>query len=587
MVSYDRIVRELLELVQIELYGVGGVLHGGALLVSAFREGALNLYVYRDGGLERLNKGRVSFYAEPPYGSRRVVIARDVAEGREQHVLLGIRVDKPGEEEPLAGDMRPMRVFGLADDGRRVVVSASTEREIGVYAIEEGSSWKVVDLPGFAAVTHARGDIAVGFGALRGSDGSFQVFVVDIGRGELRIHDPPSGSGYMPVVAGDKVLYVLEGPLEARLMQLDPETMEAEPLELPGRDLEEFRPVAFNYLRIGPNGEVIAIARRNGRSAIFIDGHRIPAPEGMHSNAYILGDRVVATHTSLTTPHRVVEIDPETGEYRVLLEGRKPEWLGEALGGTGFEWVESFDGERVPTFILYSGRAPKPGPTVVLIHGGPFSEDADSWDVIAASLASLGLHVVMPNYRGSTGYGDEWRRKILGDPCGAELEDVTAAAEWARRSGLASRLYVMGYSYGGYLTLCSLVKKPGLYRAGVAGASVADWEEMYQLSDAVFRSFIEYLFAGRKELMRDRSPAAHVENLREPLCIVHPQNDSRTPLKPVLHFMEKASELGKRFEAHIAPDMGHTINTNEDAIKILLPALLFLARQEAEAQDKS
>ena len=587
MASYDRIVRELLELVQIELYGVGGVLHGGALLVSAFREGALNLYVYHDGDLERLNRGRVSFYAEPPYGSRRVVIARDVAEGREQHVLLGIRVDKPGEEEPLAGGMRPMRIFGLADDGRRVVVSASTEREIGVYAVEEGSSWKVVDLPGFAAVTHARGDIAVGFGALRGRDGSFQVFVVDISRGELRIHDPPGGSGYMPVVAGDKVLYVLEGPSEAKLMQLDPETMEAEPLELPGSDLEEFRPIAFNYLRIGPNGEVIAVARRNGRSAIFIDGHRIPAPEGMHTNAYVLGDRVVATHTSLTTPHRVVEIDPETGEYRVLLEGRRPEWLGEALEGTGFKWVESFDGERVPTFILYSGRAPKPGPTVVLIHGGPFSEDADSWDVIAASLASLGLHVVMPNYRGSTGYGDEWRRKILGDPCGAELEDVTAAAEWARRSGLASRLYVMGYSYGGYLTLCSLVKKPGLYRAGVAGASVADWEEMYQLSDAVFRSFIEYLFAGRKELMRDRSPAAHVENLREPLCIVHPQNDSRTPLKPVLHFMEKASELGKRFEAHIAPDMGHTINTNEDAIKILLPALLFLARQEAEAQDKS
>jgi dipeptidyl aminopeptidase/acylaminoacyl peptidase len=212
------------------------------------------------------------------------------------------------------------------------------------------------------------------------------------------------------------------------------------------------------------------------------------------------------------------------------------------------------------------------------VHGGPFAEDTDSWSIFASALAVSGFHVIMPNYRGSTGYGEEWRAKIIGDPCGAEMEDIASAARWALDKGLASRVYIMGYSYGGYMTMCSLVKKPGLYKAGVAGASVVDWEMMYELSDAAFKQFIDVIFAGRRDLWRERSPVNFVENLRDPLCIIHPQNDSRTPLKPVLRFMERALELGKSFEAHIAPDIGHAINTVDDVIKILLPAILFLKR---------
>ena len=200
--------------------------------------------------------------------------------------------------------------------------------------------------------------------------------------------------------------------------------------------------------------------------------------------------------------------------------------------------------------------------------------------MFAAALAAAGFHVVQPNYRGSVGYGVEWTEKLIGDPCGMELEDVIAAARWARESGLASRLYIMGYSYGGFMTLCALTRKPGVFDAGVAGASVTDWGLMYELSDPAFKSFIEMIFAGRKDLWKERSPITHVEKLKEPVILVHPQNDTRTPLKPVLRFIEKASDLGKKIEAYIAPDMGHAVNRVEDVVKILLPAIMFLARQE-------
>lgn len=121
-------------------------------------------------------------------------------------------------------------------------------------------------------------------------------------------------------------------------------------------------------------------------------------------------------------------------------------------------------------------------------------------------------------------------------------------------------------------------KHPGLWKCGIAGAGIADWEEMYRLSDAVFKKAIEVLFDGKHELFRERSPITYVRNVKNPLCIIHPQNDTRTPLKPVLKYINSLLEFGKTFEAHIVPDMGHRILNMDDAIKILLPALLFLEK---------
>lgn len=584
--SYSRIVKTLEDLVTIELFTLGGVLRGGRLLVSAFREGRVNLYSFDykgSGGLVRLNSGSVSWLARPPYYAGRVVFARDVARGRELEILIKVDVDKPGVEEPLAPDLEPMRILGAVDDGDTVAFGASTEGEVAVYAARRGEAWKVAEAPGIPVVTDVKGRLAVGVLASRERPGVFDLFLADLEERSMRVKEAREGSVTQAIIHGGRVVYAVEAGGGARLGALDPDTLEDVDFSLPHGDLDAFKPAAFNFLSSTPEGRLVAIARRKGRSAVFVDGRRVNAPEGMHYSAYTVDGRVVFDHSSLSTPTRIYEADPDSGEYRVILSGEAPEWLGNALAGSEYVEVESFDGSRVPVFVLRSGLAETPGPTVVLVHGGPFSEDADRWYVMAASLASIGFHVVMPNYRGSTGYGEEWRLKIVGDPCGGELEDVAAAARWAMDSGLASRVYIMGYSYGGYMAMCALTRKPGLFKAGVAGASVVDWEEQYQLSDAAFKGFIDLIFAGRRGLWRERSPISYVGNLRDPLCIIHSQNDTRTPLKPVLRFMEKALEEGKSFEAHIAPDMGHTVTTVDDAVKILLPALIFLARVESAA----
>ena len=582
MHRYARIVEETLELLRVEQYGVVATSGLGGLVVSGFRGGARYLYHYRDGSLVRLVREPVSGAASMREGVERVVFYRDVARGRELHKLYWVSVERPGEERELHPEQRPTRLLGAAYDGETVAYSAVGEAGISVYAARGGRLWKAADVPGLAMIAAVRGDLAAGAGIFPPETRLFKPFTVDLASGELRVHEPPARGNVLALdIAPDgSVYYGLETARDARIYRLDPSTGRSE--EEPHRGLREMGATSFNALRFTSEGRLLVAARKWGRSRVFLGGEELRVPEGMHWGGFQHRESVALTHTSRTSPPRVILATREG--YRVLLEGEKPWWLGEAQGVTRLEWVESRDGERVPVWVSESRRAPTPGPAVVLVHGGPFSEDADYWDVFATALQAAGFHVVQPNYRGSTGYGLEWTEKIIGDPCGAELEDVAAAARWALQSGLASRVYIMGYSYGGYMTLCSLTRKPGLYRAGVAGAPVADWGEMYELSDPAFKMFIEMLFAGRRDLWRERSPITHIDSMREPLMVIQATNDTRTPLRPVLRFIQEAAEKGKYVEAQIAPDMGHAVNTVEDAVKILLPALLFLARMEDRAR---
>ncbi len=158
--------------------------------------------------------------------------------------------------------------------------------------------------------------------------------------------------------------------------------------------------------------------------------------------------------------------------------------------------------------------------------------------------------------------------------------DIVYARNYAIKIGSAKedKIAIMGYSYGGFMTFLATVKHPELWRCGVAGAGITDWNEMYQLSDPLFKQFINMLFAGKKELWKDRSAINFANKLKAPLCILHPQNDSRTPLKPVLKYCMKLLENGKTFELHIVPDMGHMVIKMDDALKILFPAIIFLEK---------
>lgn len=572
--EYARILDEIIGLLNIEMYSSVGVGSGDKLVLMGLKEGAVNSYSFDGSELVKLNKEPISGIARVPYGADKIVFIRDVSHGKEQHLIYTVDLDEPGNEKPLEG-MEPMRVLGVVYDDHRIVYSASTVAENAIFMAENDVKM-ISTLPGFAMVSDIHDKYAVGVGLLEPATGRFQAFVANLDTGGIDVYKNMDGNALTARFSPEGwVLIAIEGSTKAKLLRLNRRTMEAEPLELPGKDLDQFEPRSYNYIGFLPDGELVVVGRKNGRTKVFVDGYAINVPEGTHGGVYRWKNRLVLTHTSLRNPARIIDVDGE-----VVLSGKVPDYIQEALGSSGFHLVESFDGSKVPTYTVESKRAGKPGPTILLVHGGPFSEDADVWDFFTASLALAGYNVVKPNYRGSTGYGDQWRMKIIGDPCGGELEDIISVAKWSLLQGIANTLYVMGYSYGGYMTMCALTKYPGMFKAGVAGASVVDWRQMYELSDAAFKSFIQMLFGGKMNLLEERSPITYIDNLSDLLMIVHPQNDSRTPLKPVLHFMEQAVDKGKTFEAYIAPDMGHAIMKVDDILKILYPGILFLLQNK-------
>ncbi|MDW8011093.1 MAG: prolyl oligopeptidase family serine peptidase, partial [Sulfolobales archaeon] len=344
-------------------------------------------------------------------------------------------------------------------------------------------------------------------------------------------------------------------------------------------DLEKFDPVEYVDFGWTSDGRVWAIGKKRGNSKLFVDGAEVETPEGIVLNADVGEDCVYVTHTSMRDPPRVLKVYSRPSHYEVIIGGSVPREIAESLRDVLYVEVESEGDVRVPTYVLVSSRVPTPGPTVAYPHGGPWAEVSNAWSPILALLVSLGYHVVAPNFRGSTGYGEKFRKLDLGDPGGGDLADLVYAVEWAVKAGVADRekLAVFGYSYGGYLSFMAMVKYPGMWKCGIAGAGVTDWIEDYELADAFFKRYDEILFAGKKELFAERSPITYIDRIRSPICIIHPQNDSRCPLRPIMKFAYKLMELGKTFELHVIPDIGHAISLNSDAmVKYLLYSVLFL-----------
>ncbi|MFN4045873.1 MAG: alpha/beta fold hydrolase [Acidilobaceae archaeon] len=578
--SYTRIIRVLEDLVNVPEWSVVGVVSDGKVLAISDEGGFRSLWILdpQSGEKLKLTREPIMWVAEPPLGSRRAVYTKDVSGGRELQLLYSVDV-KSGVEEAL-GPMDPLRIFGVADDGVRVAFTGVTMEDVAVYVARKGSVEKVQRLPGFAFVSDIEGDLIAGFGSLKGSPFSMEVFIYDLSTGEFKVYTPKDGSvNWNPKIVGRSVVFESSAfALKRReLLEYNVDTGELKRLTFKFPDYQAQAPVehvSFEFY----DGSWLVVGKSEGRSRVYVDGKLIRTPEGMIAGASLYKGKVYLSHSTLSKPPSILEVDVESGVSRVLLEPKLPDYIAESFGKIGFTYVSSKDGLQIPTFYVESRLAGRPGPTVVYVHGGPWAEVADWWDITIASLVASGFNVVAPNFRGSTGYGEPFRQMDIGDPGGGDLEDVAAVSTWSWEAGLADRLFIMGYSYGGYMTLWAMANKPDLYECGVAGASVADWEEMYKLSDAIFRAFIEVLFDKNMDLLKERSPINKVENIKKPLCIVHPQNDTRTPLKPVLRLMDKMVDLGKTFEAHIAPDMGHVVNTVEDAVKILFPALIFLNR---------
>jgi dipeptidyl aminopeptidase/acylaminoacyl peptidase len=181
------------------------------------------------------------------------------------------------------------------------------------------------------------------------------------------------------------------------------------------------------------------------------------------------------------------------------------------------------------------GTAPgKAIAAVVYPHGGPYARDVWGYDDMVQVMASRGYAVLQLNFRGSTGYGEEWRK--AGHQAWGTImhDDITAGAHWLVSQGIADpkRMCIVGWSYGGYAALIAAVKEPQLYRCAVSIAGVSDISQLAR-DDRQFYGGFE---AARESTGTDKaqlaaqSPVLHADQIKIPILLVHGDNDSTVRL---------------------------------------------------------
>jgi dipeptidyl aminopeptidase/acylaminoacyl peptidase len=212
-------------------------------------------------------------------------------------------------------------------------------------------------------------------------------------------------------------------------------------------------------------------------------------------------------------------------------------------------------GQRVHGFYV-TPEDDGPHPVIMRVHGGPTSLDVDSWQPEVQAYVDAGFALGMVNYRGSAGYGREWRDAIIGDIGRPELEDVNAGLADLVARGIADpkRAVILGWSWGGYTTVMELGKHPELWACGVAGIPVGDYEAGYEELSPLLQAYDRALLGGAPadvpELMRDRNPIHFAENVRAPVLFIIGENDSRCPFRQAMLYVDRLKARGHPHEVY-------------------------------------
>ncbi|PJM92198.1 prolyl oligopeptidase family serine peptidase [Streptomyces sp. CB01373] len=209
------------------------------------------------------------------------------------------------------------------------------------------------------------------------------------------------------------------------------------------------------------------------------------------------------------------------------------------------------------------GRAPQePAPCVLHLHGGPEEQERPVFDPLYHELLGRGLDVFAPDVRGSSGYGRSFVDADLGRGRFAAIEDVADCAAHILLEGLADplRLAVMGHSYGGYLTMASLVWHPELFRTGVPVCGMSDLTTFFAGTEPWLAQSAAHKYGHPerdRELLRALSPMSRVDALRVPVLAVHGEHDTNVPPGESEQFVRAARERGVEAELLVLRDDGH------------------------------
>ncbi len=261
----------------------------------------------------------------------------------------------------------------------------------------------------------------------------------------------------------------------------------------------------------------------------------------------------------------------------------------EALAAMKVVRYRSSDGLEIPAYLtLPKGVPAKNLPALLIPHGGPWARDGWGYNSLAQFFANRGYAVLMPNFRGSTGYGkkfldagnNEWGRKMQ--------DDITWGAKYLESQGIADpkRVGILGGSYGGYATLAGVTFTPDLYAAAVdiVGPSnlITLLESIPPYWEALRKIFYERMgdpnTPAGKAMLTERSPLTHADKIKTPLLVAQGANDPRVNRREAEQIVIALRDRGFPVEYLLAPDEGHGFARPVNNMAMFMSAEKFLAK---------
>jgi dipeptidyl aminopeptidase/acylaminoacyl peptidase len=416
------------------------------------------------------------------------------------------------------------------------------------------------------------------------SDVDFELYAWRRGDGEPTLLTPDeTRMAYRPTAFskdGRTLYYVADGGGEfSKLHRLDLETRTAQVALEREWDVDSG---AFSrgwryfvtVVNLDGTPEVAVSDVQSGRTVHLPD---VPGGGALVPVAFSGSDSLLAAKSVTDThPEALYLVDLRKGAATLVAEVLPASLRGRTLVAGKAVRIPSFDERKVPALLYSPPSGPGPFPAVIDIHGGPNAQAGRRFSAIRQYLVAKGYVVLVPNVRGSTGYGRSYASLANMDLGGGPLRDVVSCKKWlvdhARVDG--NRVAIMGASYGGYMALAAAVFEPDEFVAHVDFFGFSDLKRLvssYPPYWLVYASYAHKLYGDPNNpahagYQREHSPVHFLDRVKRPLLVVQGENDTIVRKDQSEAVVKPLRERGLPVHYLVVPGEGHGFSSTRSRV---------------------
>jgi dipeptidyl aminopeptidase/acylaminoacyl peptidase len=275
----------------------------------------------------------------------------------------------------------------------------------------------------------------------------------------------------------------------------------------------------------------------HGIYAVALSGdvavERLTDDQASRTPVAFAGDTLLIGRTSYVSPANLYTVDVTSGKEAPLTRVNESWFTGAPFTVHRLNF-DTEDGTEIEGWFLEPLVGSRPYPTVLHIHGGPFAGHGEIFNLDTCVLTAAGYGVLQINFRGGSGYGDDFSACLLGDWGRFDLEDLLHGVDVAVESGFTDtdRVASFGLSGGGYLTAW-LLSHSDRFRAGVAECPVSDWNAM--MASDIGPMVAKWMAsepghgpASTEPYIR-MSPSTYAADTSGPMLVIEHESDLRCP----------------------------------------------------------